>query len=163
MAPINTGNTGHWQFMFRAADVSCGDGTSEDVAFEYPLPFIFHPDASTNLRLISGRIVAIVCAQAEKIVSTMTDCIRDILFSSDPAVFSSDSAVFSLFGRAGFLPPLEIPGAATPQPILITTRSAVGGKGSTVLQTRPRFSARNSVSRFLEAARHFSGRLEVAR
>jgi hypothetical protein len=32
-----------------------------------------------------------------------------------------------------------------------------------VLQTRPRFSARNSVSRFLEAARHFSGRLEVAR
>jgi hypothetical protein len=114
MAPINTGNTGHWQFMFRAADVSCGDGTSEVVAFEYPLPFIFHPDASTNLRLMSGRIVAIVCAQAEKIVSTMTDCIRDILFSSD-------SAVFSLFGRADFLPPLEIPGAATPQPILITT------------------------------------------
>jgi hypothetical protein len=90
MVPINTGNTGHWQFMFRAADVSCGDGTSEIVAL---LPFVFHPDASTNLRLTSGRMVAIVWAQAEQIVSTMTDCIRDILFSSDYAVFSSDSAL----------------------------------------------------------------------
>jgi hypothetical protein len=74
-----------------------------------------------NLRLISGRMVAIVWAQAEQIVSTMTDVIRDISLSSDSAVFSAYSAVFSLFGRADFLPPLEILGAATPQPILITT------------------------------------------
>jgi hypothetical protein len=67
-----------------------------------------------NLRLISGRMVAIVWAQAEQIVSTMAAFIRDILFSSY-------SAVFSLFGRADFHPPLEIPGVATPQPILITT------------------------------------------
>jgi hypothetical protein len=48
----------------------------------------------------------------------MTDCIRDILFSSESALRLRRVLPVR---RADFLPPLEIPGAATPPRIRITT------------------------------------------
>jgi hypothetical protein len=39
-------------------------------------------------------------------------------------------APINMFGRADFLTPLEIPGAATPQPILLTTIRILITRGS---------------------------------